>query len=143
MKADLVEAYNIKRGNGVPSLMVTHDVAPLVSETRLILSRVLMHGAPTANGFNGANRPRIHHIPLDIFTVECVAYGFLELMRKLGGPPLALERGNKGEPDEWAQLVIKDLHRPPHLRLLQPAARQGGAALLGQRAPHGQPCALG
>jgi hypothetical protein len=91
---DIIEQYNTKRGHGVPSRKAEIDISLLVPEVRLSLANVMMKGAPTRNGFNGPNRPRVHKLPLGCLCIESVARGFLDMMRKQGGPPIALDKGS-------------------------------------------------
>ena len=108
---DLVESYRAKRGQGVPSLLAQVEVSLVYEEVRRRLAAVVMTGSKSKNGFNSANRPRIHKLYLECACLRDVAVPMLELARKHGGPPLKLGHGNKGEADEWWQLIIEDLGR--------------------------------
>ena len=52
-----------------------------------------------------------HKLPIEGLSLLDVALGVLEVAREHGGPLIKLEHGNKGEDDEWWQLVIPDLDR--------------------------------
>ena len=109
---DLIHGYESWSSHGVPRKEITIDVSLVYEEVRRKLANVMMNGAPTAAGnFSGPNRPRVHKLPMEQLSVLDVALGVLDLARKHGGPPIQLEHGNKGEPDEWWQLIISDLDR--------------------------------
>ena len=109
---DLIHGYHSWRSHGVPRKEITIDVSLVYEEVRRKLSNVMMNGAPTAAGrFIGPNRPRVHKLPMEQLSVLDVALGVLELARKHGGPPIQLQHGNKGQDDEWWQLIIQDLER--------------------------------
>lgn len=108
---DLVEGYQAARGQGVPTVHAQFNVSLVYEEVRRKVAQAIMTGSPTKNGFNGANRPRVHKLPLDILCLKDIALPVLEMARKHGGPPIALSRGNKGKPDEWWQLIIESLDR--------------------------------
>jgi len=109
---DLIDAYMKWRSHGVPEKLVMIDASVAYEELRRKLANVMMNGAPNSAGaFVGPNRPRVHKLPIDGLSLLDVALGVLEVARKHGGPPIKLEHGNKGEDDDWWQLVISDLDR--------------------------------
>ena len=108
---DLVDAYEARYKAGIPSTIVQVDAAIAYNVMRRSLAHALAFGAPKASGFQGRNRPRVHKVLVGVATLQPVALAILELARTLGGPKIRLERGNKGKPDEWWQLQIKNLSR--------------------------------
>jgi hypothetical protein len=138
LTVDLIDAYMAWRSHGVPEKLVTIDASVAYEELRRKLANVMMNGAPNSNGaFVGPNRPRVHKLPIEGLSLLDVALGVLEVARKYGGPPMMLKHGNKGQDDEWWQLVISDLDRVSR-RLLQLPALSRLGAHLGECAPHGQ-----
>ena len=109
--SDLVKTYEAKHQLGIPSKMVAVDAALAYGMMRRTLAHALMFGAPKESGFQGRNRPRVHRTPVQVAMLQPVALGILDLMRKHGGPALTLMQGRVGKPDQWWQLIVKDLQR--------------------------------
>ena len=108
---DLIAAYETKRGHGVPSKLVTIECAQIYEECRRKVADTAQQGSPTKLGFNGANRPRVHRIPLQCLVLVDIARAVLDIARRHGGPPIALNKGKEGEADAWWQLQITDISR--------------------------------
>lgn len=108
---DVVSAYEQSRVVGIPSKLVTVDVAKAYHVMRRSIAHALMFGVPKATGFQGRNRPRVHEVNVPLCGLQEVALGVLDIFRKHGGPALELLKGNQGCPDAWWQVQVKDLDR--------------------------------
>jgi len=108
---DMVEKYEKKRGHGVPQHIVPVDAALVYQAVRQTVGHAVMFGAPKATGFQGRNRPRVHHIRLGILQVHSVALAVVELMRKHGGPALKAVSSTNKSGLQVVQLIIKEMDR--------------------------------
>lgn len=111
---DVLAKYEERRGMGVPSVLVSVDVAIVFKLLRRSIAHALMFGAVKNSGIDGVksrNRPRVHRVHVNLAQLEPVALGLLDVARKHGGPALKLTSGNVDAFDAWWQLTLKELPR--------------------------------